>query len=264
MNWLALAEQCVDGYFATIPRRKPYAIAIEKARLIAHRGAHDNAQGIFENTHAAFKLAQQCGCWGLELDIHATADGVLVVNHDATLERLWQHKVAIAALSFNELRVLEPRVPSLTEVINAYPEMHLFIELKAPFTAEEALVGALAGLIPGQDYHLLSLEVETFEHLNCFPPQALLLVAMHDNIRQFCRLSLTHHYGGVMGSYLLMADKLRQQLTSASQMVGVGFVNSKNSLYRELNRDISWLFTNKAVLVSRYLKELQQAVEQKI
>ena len=36
---------------------------------------------------------------------------------------------------------------------------------------------------------------------------------------------------------------------------GVGFIDSKNSLYRELNRGVSWLFTNQAVKLSGYLNE---------
>lgn len=255
MRWLSFAEQCIDGYFAAIPRPKPSIEAISRARVIAHRGAHDNKQGIFENTLTAFSLAQQCGCWGLELDIHATADGVLVVNHDPTLERLWKHKVAIAALTFEQLRALEPGVPQLIEVIEAFPDMHLFIELKAPFSAEEALSEALAGLNPGHDYHLLALEAETFEQLNHIPQEARLLVAMHNNVKQFCALSLSKHYGGVMGSYLLMSNNIRNQLAAAGQMSGVGFIDSKNSLYRELNRGVSWLFTNQAVKLSGYLNE---------
>lgn len=256
MRWLTFAEHCIDGYFALIPRPKPLFEAISKACVIAHRGAHDNNQGVFENTLAAFSRAQQCGCWGLEFDVHATADGVLVVNHDPTLERLWQHKVAISELTFEQLRALEPGIPQLTEVIDAFPQMHLFIELKAPFNANAALIEALTDLIPGQDYHLLALDAETFEQLNHLPRDALLLVAMHDNVKQFCALSLSKHYGGVMGSYLLMNNSIRNQLTAAGQMSGVGFIDSKNSLYRELNRDVSWLFTNQAVKLSGYLKDL--------
>src|SRR5690606_21631589 len=103
-------EKIVDGYFALIPRCKPVTQVVHDALLIAHRGAHNNDYGIFENTNEAFRLAREAGCWGIELDVHATADGVFVVNHDPTLKRLWNHNVAIADLSFNELRSLVPNV----------------------------------------------------------------------------------------------------------------------------------------------------------
>lgn len=60
-----------------------------------------------------------------------------------------------------------------------------------------------------------------------------------------------------MGSYLLLTDKKRIKLSKANQKSGVGFVNSKNSLCRELNRGINWIFTNQAVAVSEYLFQLR-------
>lgn len=258
MGLLTGIEKLIDSYFAVIPRIKPKQEHVNNALLIAHRGAHNNAQGILENTHAAFKLAREAGCWGLEFDIHATADEVLVVNHDPDLNRLWGYNVRIADLTFTQLRELEPGVPSLAEVISDYGrDMHLFIELKAPFRAEQALADTLKHLTPGKDYHLLALDKPTFAHFSQFPKQSLLLVAMHNNVREFCALSLKEQYGGVMGSYLLLTNKRINALQAAQQKSGVGFVDSKNSLYRELSRGISWIFTNQAVAVSKWLGDLK-------
>ncbi|WP_298623297.1 glycerophosphodiester phosphodiesterase family protein [uncultured Legionella sp.] len=257
---LTLAEKMMNGCFAAVPRHKP--VRIEGAKLIAHRGAHNNVRGVLENTHEAFRLAQSVGCWGLELDVHATVDDVLVVNHDPTLNRLWGHDCSIVDLSFNELRDLEPGIPSLDEVVSEYgKKMHLFIELKAPFNAEKSLVTALQGLSPSEDFHLLALDAPTFDELSLFPKESLILVAVHNNVNHFCELSIRKHYGGVMGSYLLLTDKQRRKLTKANQASGVGFVNSKNSLYRELNRGIDWLFTDQAVAVSRHLLQLRSEQE---
>lgn len=49
----------------------------------AHRGAHGEARA---NTLDAFRAARQQGADGVELDVRTTADGVLVVHHDAALE----------------------------------------------------------------------------------------------------------------------------------------------------------------------------------
>lgn len=255
---LSLTEKMMDACFAAMPRPKPQIINIERAQLIAHRGAHDNAHGVIENTLEAFELAKRVGCWGIELDVHATADAVLVVNHDQTLNRLWGHDVSIAELSFKELRNLEPRIPSLAEIVSEYgKDIHLFIELKSPFKAEESLVETLKGLSPTTDFHLLALDVPILDSLSRFPKDSLLLVAVHNNVNHFCELSVNKHYGGVMGSYLLLTDKNRAQLSKANQKSGVGFVNSKNSLCRELNRGINWIFTNQAVSVSEYLFQLR-------
>ncbi len=245
----------MDVYFALIPRSKPSLDLVNSARLIAHRGVHNQAQGIIENTLAAFDLAKELGCWGIEFDVHTTADKVLVVNHDPTLKRLWGHEQAIAQLSFNELRALAPDVPSLNEVVARYGDsMHLLIELKAsPFQDEEALVHALNGLSAGENYHLLTLNSKVFSALSQFPKNALLLVAGHNNVQQYCNISLNENYGGVLGHYFLINNKVINRLKTAKQIVGVGMVDSKFSLYRELNRGINWLFTNRAKEVNFYL-----------
>ena len=51
--------------------------------VIAHRGVSGRA---LENSLAAFALAVAEGCDGIELDVHATVDGELVVHHDPLIE----------------------------------------------------------------------------------------------------------------------------------------------------------------------------------
>ncbi len=255
---LALTEKIVDGFFATVPRIKPSLHHANNGLLIAHRGAHNNNEGIFENTHQAFQRAKEINCWGIEFDIHSTADGVFVVNHDPSLLRLWQKNGVIAELSFAELRALVPEIPSLTEVVAKYSDsLHLFIELKVSVQNPQALLNALSTCEPIKQYHLLTLEPSFYGGLDSLPGEALLLVAGHNNVQEFCDLSITRPYGGVLGNYLLLTNKKQKKLRQAQQATGVGFVNSKNSLYRELNREVSWLFTNEAQRISNYLNYLR-------
>lgn len=257
---ISLVEHIINGYFAFIPRRSPSVDRANGALLIAHRGAHNNRNGIIENTLEAFRLAKEAGCWGIELDVHATADHVLVVNHDPTLNRLWRHNEAISSLNFKQLRRLVPGVPSLAEVIAEFGgSMHLFIELKAPFKDECVLFESLKNLQPCLDYHLLSLDASIFKSMTQFTKHTLLLVAVHNNLSQLCDLSIRENYGGVLGSYLLLTNKLIRTLKVANKVYGVGFVDSKYSLYRELHRGVHWLFTNHALSVSQFLKKLTRA-----
>jgi glycerophosphoryl diester phosphodiesterase len=254
---LTLTEKIVDGFFATIPRPKPTSQRMDKALLIAHRGAHNNSMGIFENTHKAFQRAKEMGCWGIELDVHSTADGVFVVNHDPNLSRLWQHNAVIADLNFDELRRLAPEIPSLSEVVKEYGGLlHLFIELKAPVLNQQTLLETLGCCEPVTNYHLLTLNPSLYDGLDQLPKRALLLVAVHNNVAAFCDLSIKKQYGGVLGNYLLLTNKQQKKLQQANQATGVGFINSKNSLYREVNRDMIWLFTNEAQRVSHHLKDI--------
>jgi glycerophosphoryl diester phosphodiesterase len=57
------------------------------ARPIAHRGLHDRAKGVVENTMSAFRAAVDGG-FAMECDVQISADGEAMVFHDYTLERL--------------------------------------------------------------------------------------------------------------------------------------------------------------------------------
>lgn len=259
MSLSRVVEKCVDTVFAYAPRSKPSLALIEKTCLVAHRGAHHKRNRILENTHASFEQAVALQCGAIEFDVHACKDEILVVNHDADLQRLWGKTHAIADLEFQQVRQVAPLVPSLDEIVTRYGQhTHLFIELKYPFTASEALAQSLKSLTPCVDYHLLSLHEELFLHLPQFPKQAFILVPTYRNNRNFCRISLEQHYGGVAGHYLCLTNELIQPLKSAQQIVGVGFVNSQYSLYRELSRGIPYLFSNNVETVSHYLKLLRK------
>lgn len=258
--FLNLLEKTLNGCFAVIPRNKPSYECSDSVRVIAHRGAHNHTEGIVENTLAAFDRAKKLGCWGIELDVHSTADKVLVVHHDDTLKRLWKINQSINLMSFKELRALVPDIPSLQEVVQAYGStLHLFIELKGSFLDEDLLERTLHGLSAIEDYHLLTLNHTLYDSLSRFPKHALLLVASHNNVHKFSKISLKENYGGVLGHYLLMNNKTIKELKAAHQVVGVGMVDSKNSLYRELNRGIPWIFTDYAAQVQKYVHSLNHS-----
>lgn len=258
MTILQHIEKCVDACVAYLPRPRPKLMANTPVCLVAHRGAHDHSLHIQENTHAAFERALKLGCYGIEFDVHACADGVLVVNHDATLTRLWGHDVAINTLGFDELRALVPALPSLAEMITNYGKrIHLFIELKSPFTAVQTLANTLQPLTPCEDYHFLSLDETIFPLLTLFPKKSMLLVPVHNNVSKFCKLSLEQQYGGVLGHYLLFRNSQIERLLAAKQMAGVGIVDSRFSLYRELNRGLRYLFSNQVATIASCLEELR-------
>lgn len=117
------------------------------ARPIAHRGLHDRALGIVENTRTAFRRAVEDG-FGIECDLQLSRDLVPVVFHDATLDRLTRRKGAVSALDAAELTTT-PLVGTadtpltfadlLTLVAGRAP---LIVELKHQQKGNLALAGA--------------------------------------------------------------------------------------------------------------------------
>lgn len=88
---------------------------------IAHRGLHVRADGIPENSQAAFTAAADHR-WGIELDVRPSRDGVAMVFHDATLERVCGRAGRMDALTAAELGRLHlfdtaETIPTLKETL---------------------------------------------------------------------------------------------------------------------------------------------------
>lgn len=125
-------------------------------RIIAHRGDRAHAP---ENTLRAFESARRAGCDSIELDLQLSADGEVVVFHDATLDRLTEGRGAVAerrAAELVELPVQPRRFPPgpdtcirrLAEVLDwAGDTMPLYLELKLHVDHEEARQALLAATL---------------------------------------------------------------------------------------------------------------------
>lgn len=108
--------------------------------VFAHRGASAQAP---ENTLAAFQLALEQNADGIELDVHLSADGEVVVIHNSRIDHTTNGKGAVRKLSFQNLRKFDAgswfspdfageRIPSLNEVLNLVKDKLITnIELKS-------------------------------------------------------------------------------------------------------------------------------------
>jgi glycerophosphoryl diester phosphodiesterase len=93
--------------------------------VFAHRGGSALAP---ENTMAAFANGLSFGANGIELDVHLSKDGAVVVHHDTTVDRTTTGTGAVAALSQRELARLD--VPALEDVLRGFPEARVIVEMK--------------------------------------------------------------------------------------------------------------------------------------
>ena len=66
------------------------------------------------------------------------------------------------------------------------------------------------------------------------------------NWRELSRLALQKNYGGIAGHYLLITETRMKRHHDHRQKVGTAYVGSKNSLFREINRGVDWIFSNHA------------------
>jgi glycerophosphoryl diester phosphodiesterase len=107
--------------------------------IIAHRGASHDAP---ENTLAAVRLAWQQGADAVEVDVHCSRDGKIVVIHDPGLRKLARCSGKVRDKTLAELKALDvglwkgaqwanERIPTLDEVLETIPHgKRLFVEIK--------------------------------------------------------------------------------------------------------------------------------------
>ena len=116
---------------------------------LAHRGLH--GPEIVENSRSAFEAAVDAG-YGVELDVQLSADGVPVVFHDDTLERLAGTTDKVSALTVDELAQVhllgvDEGVPTLAEVLGILRDTPTMVELKTSRMRAGRMEAAVAGLL---------------------------------------------------------------------------------------------------------------------
>ena len=124
----------------------PFFTQQDGVMVIAHQGGEWLRPS---NTLVAFDYAVELGVDVLEMDIHQTKDGAIVLMHDATVDRTTDGSGAIKEMTFAEIRELDAghywtdddgatypyrgegiQVPTLEELFQRYPDMRMNIEIK--------------------------------------------------------------------------------------------------------------------------------------
>lgn len=120
-------------YLAIQGRAGQPALAELRRWRYAHRGLH--SPGVPENSLAAFRAARDAG-YGVELDVHITQDGKLVVIHDATLDRVTGEPGTVEELTLEQLQGFrlegtKERIPVFSQVLELFHgSAPLIVELK--------------------------------------------------------------------------------------------------------------------------------------
>lgn len=119
--------------------------------VIGHRGNRAHAP---ENTLESFAQAMSAGADAIEFDVRVSADGIPVICHDPTVARTTDGAGALSKMTYAELRRLDAgarftaddgrtfpyrdrgiQIPSLDEVLDAFPTTPLLIEVKDPVSS---------------------------------------------------------------------------------------------------------------------------------
>jgi glycerophosphoryl diester phosphodiesterase len=145
---------------------------------LAHRGLHDGPPalggvGTVENTLAAFASAVDAAV-GIELDVHLTRDGSVIVHHDYTLERICGVRARVAQVHADDLASLPGRIrpPTLDQALGLIAErVPVMVEIKPqPPARRRRLRAAVAEIV---DSYAGPLVIASFD------PQVVAWFARH-------------------------------------------------------------------------------------
>jgi glycerophosphoryl diester phosphodiesterase len=147
--------------------------------VIAHRGAAGG--GAPEGTLAAFRAAIDTGADWLEFDVRSTSDDVLVVLHDATVDRTTDGQGRVADLTFEQVRALDAgdgaTIPTVEEVVGLAASANVPILPEIKDGPRDPLVaGRLIDLLRRDDYLdravIQAFEAETLASMRELAPEA--------------------------------------------------------------------------------------------
>jgi glycerophosphoryl diester phosphodiesterase len=151
------------------------------ARPIAHRGLHDAALGIIENTAGAVRAAIDAN-YGIEIDLQISADGEAMVHHDDVLGRLTEGEARLDSLSAADLK----RVPfrnsnehmmTLGELCDLVAgRVTVLVELKSRFDGDRRLPARVGDVLAGYRGPVapMSFDPGQLVALRCKTPQLTL------------------------------------------------------------------------------------------
>lgn len=225
--------------------------------VLAHRGYSSKAP---ENTMAAFELALQAGAHGLELDVHLTKDGEVVVIHDATLERttdgvgfVEEHTLAelqkLDAGSFFASEFKDERIPTLNQVCELIKKSDglLNVEMKAALGFEklnERLIDVLSAHGLEEQTIISSFNHYALAHLKQLRPQLrtgiLYNAALVDPwvyAKSIGASALHPYYLGIIPEIVMGAQQ-------NGMMVNTWTVDEKVDIKRMISAKVDCLITN--------------------
>ena len=217
--------------------------------VFAHRGASAHAP---ENTLAAFELAVEQGADGIELDVKLSADGQVVVIHDATVERTTGARGRVKDMTLDELRSLDAgsffsdkfkgeKIPTLAEVFEAVGRRTFVnVELTNYNTRRDHLVESVCILVKkfGMQKRVLfsSFLPSNLSNARRYLPEVPTgLLALNGLLGAWAR-----SFGFAFGKH----DALHPHLRDATQRVHVWTVNDAADMRRLFKWGVDAIFTD--------------------
>jgi glycerophosphoryl diester phosphodiesterase len=232
-----------------------YEEEMDMPRIMGHRGAKAYEP---ENTLRSIRRALDMGVQAVEIDVHASQDGRLVVIHDATVDRTTNGNGRVADLNWEELRRLDAgmgeRLPSLEEVLDLVRgRVHLFVELKDPL-AVEPLADFFSAQTLFAEAHVISFWHPALKKLRRLEPRIRTGVLFVGCPADPSALAQAADAEALVLNYQYVTLELTKAARQASLLVAVWNIDDVADLLPMLPLELDYIGTNKPDILIDYLQ----------
>lgn len=237
----------------------------------AHRGDPTHAP---EATVAAFERAAQLGVEMVEFDVHQTADGRLVVMHDATVDRCTDGSGAIAEMTLAELKALDAgnwfapefagqRVPTFAEAVAALPapiwlNIHLkTVDESGELDFERRFMSAFFEAQLKGRAHVVHHVLESLDRVRAIDPQVPCgWLPMCEDGFEYIRRSKAAGFSILQPGRGMMSVGFCAAVHDARMTANVFYANTEQDMRQYINWGIDGILTDNPQLLQEVRRKL--------
>ena len=229
----------------------------KQALMVAHRGVSGLEK---ENTSLAFVAAGNRSYWGIESDVHKTADGRLVMIHDGHTERVSgvYHKVKKTDFkTLREVRLLDVdgsegrvdlRIPTLEEYIGICKKYGKIAVLEIKSILEREDVENIIQAVEAEDYWeqtvLISFGLQNLIYARELRPEAKLQWLINKELPEGMLQTLSDYKMDLDISHLLATKELVDAVHDIGAKINVWTVNTPEVADRLIAYGVDYITTN--------------------
>jgi uncharacterized membrane protein/glycerophosphoryl diester phosphodiesterase len=256
----------------------------DRPLVIAHQGGNLENPG---NTMQAFQHAVDIGADALEFDIHLSSDGIPVVIHDDTVDRTTNGEGFVEDMNLAQLKALDAAyhwpfdqalgeenypyrgrgvtIPTLEEVLVAFPDVLMAIEMKTADEATQTALGELLKKYNRWDKTIVgSFSRSALRSFRDEYPQALTSASAEESLEYyaFSLLNLSSFWIPSMaffqvpeksGSIYVLSEGFRQQAKDLGVRIQVWTPNTDEEFQRIIAMDVNGIITDRPSRLLRLL-----------
>ena len=239
-------------------------------KVFAHRGASSDYP---ENTILAFKHGINVGANGLELDVHKTKDGVVVVIHDEDIQRTFKGKGLVKDYELEELKKIKCRkavfreneeciIPTLEEVLLLIKDREDFtinIELKTDVIHYENIEQDVITLLNKYDMCdraiISSFNHESIRICKAIKPEIKIGALYHYTIENVIKYALCLGVDAIHPNIELVTQQLIDECHKNNIKVNTYTANSPDVMRKLIDSNVDGIFTDYPELLLEVINE---------